>query len=828
MGVGDFFSRRGQPHPDSAQDEAIPLAFLGSIVESSDDAIIGLTLDGLIISWNAAATRIFGHSEGDATGRPISLLVPAGRQEEEQRILEKVKRGERVDHFETMRLTKDGRQICVSLTVSPVRDATGMVFAASEVARDIEPQKQSERALAQLAAIVESSDDAIVSKSLDGIIQSWNAGAERIFGYAPDDIIGKHITTIIPPELHDEERTIIDRIRAGERIEHFDTIRIGKNGRRIPISLTVSPIRDARGEIIGASKIARDFSDRQRTERELRESRHRLASEAAALARLSEASARLWKSQSLAAGLDEILRTSMSLAGATKGNIQLMNVARNTLSIVTHQGFDAGFLATFDHMAAGDSRAACGRALAGRQAVVIEDVLADEDYAPFHEVARAAGYRAVVSFPLVAADGSTLGAISVHFPSPHRPSEAQMRRLQLYCRTASDFIHRIRLEHALRERESALQDADRRKDEFLALLAHELRNPLAPIRHALAASRNPDATAEQKARSNDIVERQVVHMGRLLDDLVDISRITLGTVSLRKVPTTLATAIETSVEAAQPYIDAKRHELTINVPGHPVALEADPVRLAQIFSNLLINAAKYTTRGGHIELSVTDGDGQVIVTVRDNGIGISPEMMSRLFTLFAQAQPALGRTEEGLGVGLALVRALVGLHGGTVEARSEGIGRGSEFIVRLPVGQPGTGPEEPAPRESAAPGRRRRVLVVDDNRDAADSCATMLELSGHQVHTAYNGTRALQAGASFLPEIVLLDIGLPDLNGYEVARRIRASTWGADVVLVAVTGWGKDEDRERAFAAGFNEHLTKPVAPEDVESVVRSAAAEAT
>ena len=825
MGVGDFFSERGRAHPDSAADPDTSLAFLGSIVESSGDAIVGLTLDGLIISWNAAATRIFGLSRDDATGHPITLLIPAELHDEERRILDKVGSGERVDHFESTRLTKDGRRICVSLSVSPVRDATGTVFAASEIARDIDLQKQSERASALLAAIVESSDDAIISKSLEGIIQSWNAGAERMFGYAPDEIIGKHITTIIPPELHDEEHTIIRRIRAGERIEHFDTIRIGKNGRRIPISLTVSPIRDAHGEIMGASKVARDFSDRQRAERELHDSRRKLAIDASALARLSEASSRLWKSQGLAAGLEEILHTVMALAGAAKGNIQLMNEARNTLTIVAHEGFDAGFLATFEHIAAGDTRAACGRALASNQAVVIEDVLADGRYAPFHALARAAGYRAVVSVPLLAADGFALGAISVHFPSPHRPSVAQMRRLQLYCRTASDFIHRIRLEQALRERESALQDADRRKDEFLALLAHELRNPLAPIRHALAAARNPHATAEQKARSYGIVERQVVHMGRLLDDLVDISRITLGAVTLEKLPTTLATAIEASVEAAQPYIDSKRHELTIDVPGDPVALEADPVRLAQIFSNLLINAAKYTTRGGHIGLSVTSGDGQAIVTVRDDGIGISADMMPKLFTLFSQARPAPGRAEEGLGVGLALVRALVGLHGGTVEARSEGIGRGSEFVVRLPVGQEATAPGTPTPDESTAPGRKLRVLVVDDNRDAADSCAMMLELSGHQVQTAYNGTRALQLGKGFQPQVVLLDIGLPDLNGYEVARRIRASDWGAALQLVAMTGWGNTEDRERAFAAGFNHHLTKPVAPEAVESVVSEAAA---
>ena len=317
-------------------------------------------------------------------------------------------------------------------------------------------------------------------------------------------------------------------------------------------------------------------------------------------------------------------------------------------------------------------------------------------------------------------------------------------------------------------------------------------------------------------------------MSRLLDDLLDISRITLGTVALKKEPTSLATAIETSVEAAQPFIDAKRHELTIDLPGHPVVFEADPVRLAQIFSNLLINAAKYTTRGGHIELSATNGDGQVIVSVRDNGIGISAEMMPRIFTLFSQAQPALGRTEEGLGVGLTMVRALVDLHGGTIEARSEGIGQGSEFIVRLPVGQVGQSPEEPMNGKSMAPSRPLRVLVVDDNRDAADSCAMMLKLSGHQVETAYNGTRALQVGESFRPHVVLLDIGLPDINGYEVARRIRDSAWGADLPLVAVTGWGKEEDRERAYAAGFDHHLTKPVVPEAVESVVSAIAATAT
>jgi PAS domain S-box-containing protein len=825
MGFGDLFSRstqedRGNPKPDPD----FSLAFLGSIVESSDDAIVGTTPEGMIISWNAAAERIYGYPPDEALGQPIAMLIPEELREQHASILARVRQGERVDHFEATRLARDRRQLSVSLTVSPVRDATGMVFATSEIARDTEAQKRSERASAQLAAIVESSDDAVVSKTLDGVIQSWNAAAERIFGYRAEEIIGQHITTIIPPRLHDEEYAILRRIRAGERIEHFDTIRIGKNGRRIPVSLTVSPILGANGEIIGASKIARDISERHRAERDLHESRHKLAMEAVALARLGEASVRLWESQSLASGLDEILRTARSLVGAPKGNIQLLNPGRNTLSIVGYEGFDSAFLATFEHLDANDERLACCRALASGRPVIIEDVVADEAYLPFLGVAREAGYRAVVSVPLRAADGSRLGAISMHFPAPHRPTESEMRRLQLYCRQASDFIQRIRLEHSLRERDLALRESDRRKDEFLALLAHELRNPLAPIRYAVATARKRAATAEQQARSLAIIERQVDHMGRLLDDLLDISRITRGVLALKKVRTDLVTAVELSIEAAQPLIDEKRLQLTVNLPGHPVILEADPLRIAQVFSNLLVNAARHTMRGGHIELSATNGDGQVIVTVRDDGVGIPADLMPKLFTLFTRGTGMTSGADNGLGVGLAMVRGLVELHGGAVMAHSEGLGHGSEFIVRLPVGDvPDSQAALPVPVYDDFVATLR-VLVVDDNRDAADSCASMLELSGHQVEKAYDGAQALQIGREFHPQVVLLDVGLPDLDGYEVARRMRASDWGASIPLVAVTGWGKVEDRERAFAAGFNHHLTKPVAPDAVEAVVHSAA----
>ena len=674
---------------------------------------------------------------------------------------------------------------------------------------------------ALLAAIVESTDDAVVSKNLDGIIQSWNGGAARIFGYRPDEIIGKHITTIIPPELHDEENRIIERIRAGKRIDHFETMRVTKDGRKIAISITVSPIRNAQGQIIGASKIARDISDRRQSEEQLRESRGRIAAEAAALARLSEASTRLWRRDSLETGLEEVLRTVRSLTGAEKGNVQLVNADGKTLTIVAQEGFDPAFIATFDQLPIDDRRAACGRALSLGRTVVIEDVLLDEAYEPFQEVARHSGYRSVISVPLFAADGSRLGAISVHFSEPHRPSEAEMRRLQLYCRQASDFIQRIRLEQTLRQSQQALQEADRRKNEFIALLAHELRNPLAPIRYALATIARPELTGEQKLRAEAIIGRQVSHMSRLLDDLLDISRITRGTLELKRSHVDLAEVISTAVEAAQPFLEAKHHELVVTQPGHPVAIDADAVRLAQVFSNLLINAAKYTGENGRVELEVGNTTAGVTVKVRDNGMGISPEMMPKLFNLFSQAHTTLERSETGLGVGLALVRGLVNLHGGSVSARSEGTGRGSEFIVRLPVGEL-TGPSAIVPEAVRALGARsRRVLVVDDNRDAADSSATLLELQGHRTATAYTGLGGLALGQAFRPQAVLLDIGLPDVNGYELARRIRATDWGQGVCLVAITGWGQDADRERAFAAGFDHHLTKPVVPQVIETLLR-------
>jgi two-component system, chemotaxis family, CheB/CheR fusion protein len=503
--------------------------------------------------------------------------------------------------------------------------------------------------LALLASIVASSDDAIVSKTLDGLIQSWNAGATRIFGYQASEVIGKPITIIIPPELQEEERRILRLVRHGERVDHFDTIRVTKDGRRIAISLTVSPVRDSAGTIVGASKVARDISERKAAEQALRESAQRL-----------------------------------------------------------------------------------------------------------------------------------------------------------------------------RASEEALRDADRRKDEFLALLAHELRNPLAPIRYALAANRKEGRTPEQQQRAEEVIERQVTHMSRLLDDLLDVSRITRGTLELKKTPTELTLVIGSAIETARPILDSKHHTLALDLPKQAVRLDADAVRLAQVFSNILINAAKYTDSGGRIQLRATQQGNELVVAISDNGIGISNDMKPRLFTLFSQAQSAMGRSEGGLGVGLSLVRGLVSLHGGSVEALSDGPGKGSEFVVRIPVGVASDAPESDAAADVPVPGAGLKILVVDDSRDAADTCAILLELSGHHVQTAYTAQRALELAEAFRPHVFLLDIGLPDLDGYQLAKKIRAIPSGRGAFLIAVTGWGQEADRRRAFEAGFDQHLTKPIAAETVESLLQS------
>ena len=515
------------------------------------------------------------------------------------------------------------RPMRIAALVSVIRTALRSRQRQYQTRDYLGERERSLQAQALLAAIVASSDDAIVSKTLDGIILTWNAGAERLFGYTADEAVGQHITFIIPPERQDEELSILARLRLGERIEHFETVRVRKDGTRIDVSLTVSPLRDSSGRVYGASKVARDITQRKQAE-------------------------------------------------------------------------------------------------------------------------------------------------------------------------------------------AALRDVDRRKDEFLAILAHELRNPLAPIRNSLHILRLTSPENGMRERVGDMMERQVNHMVRLVDDLLEVSRISRGKIELRKERIDLAAVVRTSVETSRPLIEAVGHQLSVTFSPEPLVVEGDPVRLAQVFANLLNNAAKYTDPGGHIWISMGRDGKCAAVSVRDTGAGISSEMLPRIFDLFSQAESLSERSQGGLGIGLTLVRSLVEMHGGTVEAFSEGVGRGSEFVIRLPLSSVHL-VEPPRPREvPTANLQSHRLMIVDDNHDAAESMGILLKLLGAEVKVVYSGPEALDSLDEYRPSAVVLDIGMPGMDGHEVARRIRQHPDFRDVPLIALSGWGQEEDRRRSKQAGFDYHLIKP------------------
>jgi len=392
-----------------------------------------------------------------------------------------------------------------------------------------------------------------------------------------------------------------------------------------------------------------------------------------------------------------------------------------------------------------------------------------------------------------------------------------------FATVSQDVTERKRLEDDLRRLAADLSDADRRKNEFLAMLAHELRNPLAPISNATRALRLSGGEAGGLQEASAMLERQVGQMARLVDDLLDMSRITRGKIELRTERVELAPIVHQAVEAVVAQYRSMNQELTVTLPPHPVQLEADPARLTQVIGNLLNNACKFTDRGGHVWLTVEQEGAQAVIRVRDTGIGIAPDDRSRLFEMFAQVDTSLERSRDGLGIGLTLVRTLVELHGGTVDVHSEGLGRGSEFTIRLPVA---AGAARPASqrdvREAIPHSVRRRILIVDDSEDGAESLAMLLRLAGHDTYKAHDGQEAITEAERLRPDAVLLDIGLPIMNGYEVCRHIRREPWGKHLTIVALTGWDQEEDRHRSREAGFDAHMVKPVDHDELLKLLAS------
>jgi PAS domain S-box-containing protein len=652
----------------------------------------------------------------------------------------------------------------VTVLEQPVRVSTLVSTLRTAIKarrRQYELRDQVE-ARALLAAIVESSDDAIISKTLDGTITSWNSGATRIFGYTAEEAIGQPITLIIPPERRDEEKVIVEQLRLGARIEHFETIRMAKSGERLNISLAISPVRDSRGKIIGASKVARNITDRKRSELALQDSEERF--------------------RFLAETVPSIVWTAAPDGAITYANKRW-----------------------FEY---------CGLTAEENAALRPELVLHPDDFERctrmWNESLRD-GTEYEVEVRNRRYDG-----IYRWFVTRAVPWRDEQGRISSWFGITTDI-------HDQKEVQEELREADRRKDEFLATLGHELRNPLAPIKNSLQFLRLSGENHVNGDHAREIIERQVNHLVRLVDDLLEVSRITRGQIELRKESVELAEIISNAVETSKPLIDAARHRFEISLPSKATIVEADPVRLSQVISNLLNNAAKYTDAGGQIWLDARVEGGEAVVSVRDTGVGIPADMLPKVFDMFTQVDCSPGRAQGGLGIGLTLSRSLVRLHGGNLVARSGGLGHGSEFIVSLPLAKSEKEPEAiDAGDESTAPQSSRRILIVDDNADSAESLGLWLRFVGHDVRLVYDGLAAVEAARAFRPQVVVLDIGLPDIDGYQVAKRLRQEPGFDKVLLIALTGYGQDEDRQRCFQAGFDEHLTKPVDPTSLEELLAS------
>ena len=628
--------------------------WLRTTLASIGDAVITTDADGRVTFMNPVAQALTGWAQTDALGHLLSeifqIVHEATREPVDNPAMRALQTGStiRLANHAILR-TRTGEEHAVDDSAAPIRDEAGATVGAVLVFRDVSEQRRTDLARAHLAAIVESSEDAIVSKTLLSVILSWNNGAERLFGYTAQEAIGQPITMLIPPDRLGEEEHILDRIVRGDRIEHFETVRVSKDGRLIDLSLTISPIRNAEGTIIGASKVARDISHRKSLE------------------------------------------------------------ARNT----------------------------------------------------------------------------------------------ELRERE----------HRARQE---------AEAANRAKDEFLAMLGHELRNPLSPILTALQLMKLRDGGT--LAREREVIERQVGHLTRLVEDLLDVSRIARGKVAIKEENVEIAEAVAKAIEMATPLLDQRAHVLDVDVP-RKLWVRGDPVRLSQIFSNLITNAAKYTAPSGHITIRAAEEHGDVVIRIRDTGIGIAPDVLPKVFDLFVQERQDIDRPQGGLGLGLTIVRNLVERHRGTVSAHSDGPGAGSEFVVRLPRSNGPAGLEATGDRNSVSisagrPTDALKILVVDDSTDAAEMLAAALTSKGYQTQVAFDGPAALRIASAFHPAVVFLDIGLPVMDGYELAARLRELPGLNGVRLFALTGYGQESDRQRTRNAGFDHHFTKPVDLDAIDAVL--------
>jgi len=746
-------------------------ARLRRVFESNVVGMIRWDLDrSLILDANDNFLQMSGYTRDDVVAGRLNFrdMTPAEWTPRNEEGIRTLRAEGHAAPYEKEYFRKDGSRVPLLIAGTRFEDSPteGMSLII-----DISDRKRAEDEIARLAAeserqrrvyetVLTNTPDFMYVFSLDHRVVYANEALIRMWGRGRDGAIGKTFLEIgYEPwhaEMHDRE---IDTVRATKQPIRGEVPFTGTLGQRQYDYIFV-PVLGADGEVEAVAGTTRDVTERQEAERQLRESeeRRRLALDAAELG--------AW------------------------------HIDPATNALTTDERFRIIFAGTADPM---DYEQAFAAVHPDDRERIREAVAA----------ATRSGTPYAEEYRVIHPDGSVRWVFGKGRANYDRELP---KRLVSFDGTVADITARKRIEEERERLVGQLRVQDRRKDEFLATLAHELRNPLAPIRNGLQVIRLAGATGTvEQARS--MMERQLGQMVRLVDDLLDVSRVATGKLQLRKERIELRAVIAASLETSRPVIEQAGHDLSVVVPDEPIFVEADLTRLDQVVSNMLTNSAKYTHQGGLIRLSVERHGDTAVIAVKDTGIGIPPAMLDKVFEMFIQVDRTLEKTTGGLGIGLSLVKGLVEMHGGTIEARSDGEGRGSEFVVRLPVASPAPALSDGSDKrgEGVVSSGRRRILVVDDNVDSADSLGQLLEMLGNEVRTAYDGEAGIAAAEAFRPAVVLCDIGMPKVNGYDAARRIRGEFWGKDMVLVALTGWGQQDDRRKSTEAGFDQHLVKPV-----------------
>lgn len=746
-----------------------------NLMDATSIATLFLARDLTIMRYTPAAVQLFNLIPSDV-GRPLADLASRldypQLPEDAERVLE------RLVPIEREMGLPDGTWFLVRML--PYRTLEDRIAGVVLSFIDITERRQAEEVRTWLSAVVHASTDGIVSFALDRTILSWNAACERIFGYTAAEVIGQSLAVLAPgPDLTRVQEQNVARLQKGESFD-YEAVRRRKDGLEIHVVMALSPIRDPDGTVIGGTSVVRDITESLRSQEALRASEERM--------RLVVENVREYAIFSI--GLDRRVISWNSGAERLLGYAEREAIGMGADCIFTEEDRVAG-------MPEAEVRTAL---LEGR---------ASDDR--IH----------------VRKDGSLFWAEGMVMLMRDRAGQAlgfvKVLRDQTRAREAQQALERSQTElrQSLEETQlarRALEAADAAKDRFLAVLSHELRNPLASIASASELLLMPKLPESAREKAAEVVQRQGKAMKVLLDELLDVSRLTLGRLDLAKRPVSLAMVVQQALEATRPLVQAAAHELVVNLPPHSIEVEADPLRLAQVVSNLVSNAAKYTPEGGRIEVSADVFSDEVVIQVSDNGIGMDPSQIDRMFDLFSQGEQVTGHPNSGLGIGLALARNIVEMHGGWIMASSAGPGQGSQLRVGLPLLRVGPADlpadlDEPVvqPLSPAAAADGELILVADDNGDAAWGLAKLLELSGFRAVLARSGEEALNVAALHRPAIALLDIGMPDLSGHEVARRLRTEDWGREMILIAATGWGQEADIRHSMEAGFDAHLTKPL-----------------